>query len=141
MTPLISAIAANVRQWYRGTSRRLRATRKLIRDTYARFGDGSEMGDKNGYELNTAATVAVAARRQGGFPRDVVRLDFGWDADNNAATGGAIMGVMKGKRRTDAEGWNIKDVYRNTIARRMPDDETITLHRLGESRVHRLSAE
>lgn len=124
---VIPLIATHVRTWHREHPDDWPATRKLIRDTYTRFGDGGEMGDKNGYELNTAATVAALLYGKGDFVETLrYAFNFGWDADNNAATGGAIVGVIKGKRWMDAQGWDIKDEYRNTTRDGMPNDETIT---------------
>jgi hypothetical protein len=53
-------------------------------------------------------------------------FNFGWDADNNAATAATIVGVIKGRRWIQKQGWEIKDVYRNTTRPGMPEDETIT---------------
>jgi len=56
----------------------------------------------------------------------IVAFNFGWDADCNAATAGTIIGVMKGYRWMQSQGWQVKDVYRNTTRDEMPQDETIT---------------
>jgi hypothetical protein len=53
-------------------------------------------------------------------------FSFGWDADNNAAVGTTILGIIKGARWMQSQGWDIKDVYRNTSRDGMPRDETIT---------------
>ena len=53
-------------------------------------------------------------------------FNFGWDADNVAATAGTIVGVMKGYRWMLSQGWQIVDRYRNTKRENMPDDETVT---------------
>ena len=55
---------------------------------------------------------------------------MGWDADNSAATSGAILGVIHGRRWMEAQGWDIEDQYHNTTRPGLPDDETIT--RFGE---------
>src|SRR5262249_3392108 len=79
---VIPGIVAQVRTWHREHPDDWRATRKLIRDTYTRYGDGSEMGDKNGYELNTAATVAALMYGKGDFVETLRHaFNFGWDAD------------------------------------------------------------
>lgn len=54
------------------------------------------MRDKNGYELNTAATA------------------------------GTIVGFIKGYRWMMSQGWKIIDRYHNTKRENMPEDETIT---------------
>ena len=53
-------------------------------------------------------------------------FNFGWDADNTAATAGTIIGVRKGYRWMMAQGWDIRDRYTNTTRDLMPEDETIT---------------
>src|SRR5262249_28307842 len=53
-------------------------------------------------------------------------FNFGWDADNNAAASGAILGVIKGYRWMTSQGWNIKDQYRDTSRDDVPQNETIT---------------
>ena len=47
-------------------------------------------------------------------------FNFGWDADCNAAICGAIVGLIRGKKWIDAQGWEIKDVYKNTCRDGMP---------------------
>jgi hypothetical protein len=53
-------------------------------------------------------------------------FNFGWDADNNAAASGAILGVIKGNKFLRSQGWNIKDQYRDTSRDDVPQNETIT---------------
>lgn len=53
-------------------------------------------------------------------------FNFGWDADNNAAQVGTILGVMDGYRKMMSNGWMIVDRYKNTTRDNMPMDETIT---------------
>ena len=53
-------------------------------------------------------------------------FNLGWDADCNAATAATIVGVLKGRRWMNKQGWDIKDVYRNTTRDDMPADETLT---------------
>jgi hypothetical protein len=102
-----------------------RKARLSIRDHYTRF-DG-EMADRNGVELNTAATIAGLLYGRGDFVETMrMEFNFGWDADNNAATAGAILGVIKGRKWMDEQKWEIKDIYRNTTRDAMPMDETIT---------------
>ena len=85
------------------------------------------MRDRNGYELNTASTIAALLYGQGDFVRTLLTaFSFGWDADNTAATAGTIIGVTKGYRWMMAQGWRIVDRYKNTTRDEMPRDETIT---------------
>ncbi|MBI4578217.1 MAG: ADP-ribosylglycohydrolase family protein [Planctomycetes bacterium] len=77
--------------------------------------------------LNTAAIVGSLLYGRGDFVETIrLAFNFGWDADCNAATAGCIVGVMKGRRWIDAQGWQIKDLYRNTCRPGLPTDETIT---------------
>jgi hypothetical protein len=85
------------------------------------------MRNQNGYELCTAATVAALLHGQGDLVNTLIHaFNFGWDADNNAATAATIVGVTKGHRWMRQQGWEIKDSYRNTTRPSMPEDETIT---------------
>ena len=96
-----------------------------MKEKYTRY-DGA-MRDRNGYELNTAATIAALLYGQGDFSTTLMTaFNFGWDADNTAATAGTIVGTMKGYRWMLSQGWQIVDRYKNTKRENMPDDETIT---------------
>jgi hypothetical protein len=101
------------------------AARQAIKNRWQRH-DGV-MRDRNGYELNTACTVAALVYG-GGDLVETLRIAFnlGWDCDNNAATAATIIGVIKGRRWIDQQGWNIADVYKNTTRDDMPLDETIS---------------
>ncbi len=102
-----------------------RATRLAIRDTYTRF--PGLRPDINGYALNGAATVAALLHGGGDFERTMcLAFNFGWDADNNAALCGTVLGVWKGRAWMDAQGWDIADIYRNERREGLPRDETIT---------------
>jgi hypothetical protein len=95
-----------------------------VRDRYSKH-DG-EMRDRNGYELNTASTIAALLYGRGDFVETLrIAFNYGWDADNNAATGGTIIGVIRGRRWMDAQGWDIADRYHNVTRDAMPEDETI----------------
>ena len=121
----IGRIVADVRGWHAQNPRDWRATRKLIQQKYSRF-DGA-MRDRNGYELNTASTIAALVYGQGDFVQTLkTAFNFGWDADNNAATSGTIVGVIKGHHWIEAQNWQIVDRYANTSRPGMPEDETIT---------------
>ena len=121
----ISQIIKDVRDWHREHPDDWRATRRLLKEKYSKH--NGEMRDRNGYELNTGSTIAALLYGQGDFVKTLVTaFNFGWDADNNAATAGTIVGVMKGYRWMLAQGWPIVDRYKNTTRENMPNDETIT---------------
>lgn len=121
----IHAVVSDVRRLHREHPDDWKAARLRIKDGYQRH--GGEMRDRNGYELNTASTVAALLYGQGDFVETLrLAFNFGWDADNNAATAACIVGVIKGRRWMDAQGWAIRDVYRNTSRDGMPEDETLT---------------
>jgi len=121
----ILPIINDVRRWHRQYKDDWRTTRRLIRDKYTLY--ESRMRNQNGYELCTAATIAALLYGNGDLVKTLVyAFNFGWDADNNAATAATIVGVIKGHRWMQQQGWEIKDVYRNTTRPSMPEDETIT---------------
>jgi len=121
----VRRIVQDVRDWHRQHSTDWRKTRARLKKKYARH--GGAMRDKNGYELNTGATIAALLYGQGDFVQTLITaFNFGWDADNTAATAGTIVGVTKGYRWMLAQGWRIVDRYENTTRENMPDDETIT---------------
>jgi len=123
---VIRPIISDVRRWHKEYPDDWRTTRRLIRDKYTLY--ESRTRNQNGYELCTAATVASLLYGQGDLVKTLIHaFNFGWDADNNAATAATIVGVIKGNRWIESQGWNIKDVYRNTTRPSMPEDETITL--------------
>jgi len=121
----VREIVEDVREWHRVYSDDWRATRRRVKEKYSQH-DGA-MRDKNGYELNTASTVAALLYGEGDFVKTMkTAFNFGWDADNNAATTGTIVGVIKGYRWMMKQNWNIVDRYRNTTRDDMPMNETIT---------------
>ena len=121
----IFQIVRDVRGWHEEHPDDWRTTRRLLKEKYSKH-DGA-MRDRNGYELNTGSTIAALLYGGGDFIRtQITAFNFGWDADNNAATAGTIVGVMKGYRWMLARGWTIVDRYRNTTRENMPEDETIT---------------
>jgi hypothetical protein len=96
-----------------------------LKEKYSRH-DGA-MRDRNGYELNTASTIAALLYGQGDFARTLeLAFNFGWDCDNSAATAGTVIGVIKGYRWMLSQGWKIVDRYRNETRQNMPEDETIS---------------
>lgn len=118
-------IVGDLRQWHAAHPDDWRTTRRLLKEKYTRF-DGA-MRDRNGYELNTGATIAALLYGQGDFAQTLLMaFNFGWDADNTAATAGTIIGVTTGYRRMMSQGWQIVDRYKNTTRDEMPEDETIT---------------
>jgi hypothetical protein len=119
-------IVGDVRRWHRENPRDWRATRRLTRDAYCRYG-GQDMRDRNGVWLNGASAIAALLYGAGDFVETLRHaFNFGWDADNNAAAAGAIAGAIKGHRYLMSQGWQIRDLYRNTSRDAMPDDETLT---------------
>ena len=122
---VILQILADVRAWHREAPRDWRATRLKVKQKYSRY-EGA-MRDRNGYELNTASTIAALLHGEGDFAKTLeLAFNFGWDCDNSAATAGTILGVVHGYRAMLAQGWKIVDRYRNTTRQQMPEDETIT---------------
>lgn len=121
----LHAIIADVRTWHAQNPDDWRTTRRRLKDKYTAF--GGSMRDFNGYELNTASTIAALVYGHGDFVETLTAaFNFGWDADNTAATAGTIVGVMKGYRWMMSQGWQIVDRYENTTRDEMPKDETIT---------------
>ena len=122
---VVSQVVSDVRGWHQQHPDDWRATRRLVKDKYSRF--HGAMRDKNGFELNTASVIGALLYGHGDYVRtSIAAFNFGWDADNNAATACTIIGVLKGGKWMMSQGWNIKDVYRNTTRDNMPMDETIT---------------
>ena len=121
----IAPIIADVRRWHKENPNDWRTTRRLIRNKYTLY--ESRTRNQNGYELCTAATVAALLYGDGDLIGTLKHaFNFGWDADNNAATAATIVGVIKGYRWMQQQGWTIQDRYRNTTRPGMPEDETIT---------------
>ena len=92
-------LVSQVRAWYRENPADWRAARLKIKEKYARFGnrDGKETRDGNGYELNSASTIAALLYGGGDLAQTLrIAFNFGWDADNNAATAATVVGVIKG---------------------------------------------
>jgi hypothetical protein len=118
-------VITDVRRWYGEHPDDWRATRKLLRDKYTRF--KGDMPDRNGVLLNVGAATGAILYGQGDF-RETVRLcfNFGWDADCTAATAGTLIGLIKGRKWMDGQGWQVKDLYANTTREKLPSDETIS---------------
>ncbi len=102
-----------------------KTTRRLIKERWQKH-DGA-FRDQNGYELNTASTVAALLYGQADLQETLRHaFNFGWDCDNSAATAGTVVGVIKGRNWINKQGWEVKDRYRNTSRDQMPNDETIS---------------
>jgi hypothetical protein len=122
---VIHEIVRDVRAWHRESADDWRSTRLRIQDKYSRH--NGAMRDRNGYELNTACTVAALLHGEGDLAKTLeLAFNLGWDCDNNAATAGTIVGVVKGYRWMLSQGWRITDRYRNETRDHMPADETIS---------------
>jgi hypothetical protein len=122
---VIRQIVIDVLKWHNLYPRDWRTTRRLVKEKYSRH--GGAMRDRNGYELNTASTIAALLYGEGDFIKTLITaFNFGWDADNNAATAGTIIGVIKGYRWMMKQDWKIVDRYHNTTREDMPMDETIS---------------
>lgn len=121
----VHTLTRDVQRWWNEHPDDWKATRLAIKKKYMHH--NCEVRDMNGYELNTASTIGALLYGKGD-PAETLRMafNFGWDADNNAATAATIVGIIKGRRWMDAQGWKIKDAYRNTTRDAMPGDETIT---------------
>ncbi len=125
-TSVLAQVAKDVRTWHAAYPHDWRATRRQIQEKYSHYG-GDDLRDRNGVELNAASTLAALLYGQGDFVETIRHaFNFGWDCDNNAATSGTILGVIKGERWIKAQGWDIQDGFRNTSRDDVPDDETIT---------------
>ncbi|MFZ2146378.1 MAG: ADP-ribosylglycohydrolase family protein [Sedimentisphaerales bacterium] len=121
----VRQIVTDVCQWHRLYPSDWRTTRRLVKQKYSRH--NGAMRDRNGYELNTASTIAALLYGEGDFVKTLMTaFNFGWDADNNAATAGTIIGVIKGYHWMMKQSWKIVDRYYNTTREDMPMDETIS---------------
>ena len=121
----IRQIVDDITAWHAQYPDQWKVTRRLLKEKYTR--ENGNMRDKNGCRLNTGNVIAALLYGGGDFQESLkASFNFGWDADNNAATTGTILGVLKGYRWMMSQGWQIVDRYRNTTRENMPMDETIT---------------
>ena len=121
----LGPLVEQVRAWHKEHPDDWRATRAAIKEKYSLHGGTTR--DWNGYELNTACTIAALLYGEGDLVKTLeIAFNLGWDCDNNAATAATIIGVIKGRKWMDQQGWVVKDVYKNITRDEMPDDETIT---------------
>lgn len=127
------AMLDDVRRWHRENPSDWRATRKLIRDKYTLYPPTNgkiDIRDLNGVLLNGAGTIAALLYGKGDFVETIRHaFNFGWDADNNAATSATIVGVIKGHRWITSQGWKLGDAYKNTSRDELPDE---TIARYGD---------
>jgi hypothetical protein len=122
---VVHQVVTDMRAWHKQNPEDWRATRKLLKEKYTKFNGATR--DRNGHELNTGSVIGGLLYGQGDFVKTAIAsFNFGWDADNNAATACTVAGVLKGWRWMMAQGWNIKDRFRNTTRDEMPNDETLT---------------
>lgn len=118
-------IIKDVRRWHEQHPDDWRKTRQLLKEKYSQADGG--MRDRNGYELTTGSTIAALLYGEGDLAETLrTAFNFGWDADNSAATAGTIVGVLRGYRSMLSQGWQVVDRYHNTTRDGMPMDETIT---------------
>lgn len=122
----IHKIVLKVITWYQAHPENWKATRLSIKEEYWN-GEFGGPGGSNGYRIITAATIASILHGEGDFVESIRHaFNFGWDADNVAAMVGTIMGVLKGEKWIRAQGWNIKNEYKNNRRPGLPSDLTIT---------------
>jgi ADP-ribosylglycohydrolase len=115
----------DIRKWHRQYPNDWKTTRRLAKEKYMQV--NGAMRDRNGYELNSSSVIAALLYGEGDFVKTQIHaFNFGWDADNIAATAGTIVGVMKGYRWMMSQGWQIVDRYENRTRDNMPMNETIT---------------
>ena len=125
---VMSQIMVDVRRWHKENPHDWRATRRLTKEKYCKYG-GQDLRDRNGVWLNGASTISALLYGEGDWIQTVrSAFNFGWDADNNAAAAGTIVGILKGYKWLTSQGWDIKDQYRNTSRDDMPENETITTY-------------
>lgn len=118
-------LANDMKKWHSQHPQDWTETRRLLKEKYTQ--ENGRTRDRNGSELNTGAILGAMLYGDGDFSETVkLAFNFGWDADNNAAQVGTILGVMDGYRKMMSNGWMIVDRYKNTTRDNMPMDETIT---------------
>ena len=94
----ILQIVTDVRSWHSQYPDNWRETRRLLKEKYTQ--EGGSTRDWNGYELNTGSVIGALLYGNGNFEKTLqLAFNFGWDADNTAATAGTIAGVICGCRK------------------------------------------
>lgn len=118
-------IISDVKKWHDQNPDNPAQTHRLLHEKYEL--KDALIRNKNGSELNTAVIIAAFLYGNGNFSETIRHsMNFGYDADCNAATLGTLMGTIYGQRRILNEGWQLVDRYKNTSRDSMPNDETIT---------------
>jgi len=121
---MLISVIADVRKWHSQNPDNPTETLRLIHEKYVL--DDELVRNQNGSVLNTAVIIASFLYGNGNFSETIRHsMNFGYDADCNAATLGTLMGTIYGHRRILNEGWNLVDRYKNTKRDKMPMDETI----------------
>lgn len=121
---IIIAVITDVRKWHSQNPSNPAETLCLLHNKYVL--NDELVRNQNGSVLNTGVIIASFLYGNGNFSETIRHsMNFGYDADCNAATLGTLMGTLYGHRRLLNEGWNIVDRYKNTKRDKMPMDETI----------------
>jgi len=121
---IILSVIADVRKWHNQYPNNPEEALRLLHEKY-KLND-ELVRNRNGSVLNTGVIIASFLYGNGNFSETIRHsMNFGYDADCNAATLGTLMGALYGHRRILNEGWNIVDRYKNTRRDNMPADETI----------------
>jgi hypothetical protein len=121
----IAEVVTTTRQFCRDNPTDWKKARLAIKQRWQTH--GGIVRDRNGYELNTACVIAALIYGHNDFVETLrTAFNLGWDADCDGATAATVVGVMKGRRWMNDQGWDIKDVYRNTTRDDMPNGETLT---------------
>ncbi|HVT29122.1 MAG TPA: ADP-ribosylglycohydrolase family protein [Lacipirellulaceae bacterium] len=121
----IAAVVKTVRTLCQDNPTDWKKTRREMKSRWQKR--GGIVRERNGYELNTGCVIAALIYGHNDFVETLrTAFNFGWDADCDAATAATVVGVMKGRRWMNQQGWDIKDIYRNTSRDDMPNDETLT---------------
>lgn len=121
---IIIQVISNVRKWHSQNLDNPNETLRLLHEKYVL--NDALVRNQNGSVLNTGVIIASLFYGNGNFSETIKHsMNFGYDADCNAATLGTMIGTIYGHRRILNEGWNIVDRYKNTKRANMPMDETI----------------
>ena len=121
---IIVSVVTDVRKWHSQNPENPAETLRLLHGKYVL--NDELVRNQNGSVLNTGAIIASFLYGNGNFAETIRHsMNFGYDADCNAATLGTLMGAIYGHKRILNEGWNIVDQYKNTKRDKMPMDETI----------------
>ncbi|MDP3912545.1 MAG: ADP-ribosylglycohydrolase family protein [Bacteroidota bacterium] len=121
---IIIQVISDVRKWHIQNPDNPAEILRLLHEKYVL--NDELVRNQNGSVLNTGVIIASFLYGNGNFSETIRHsMNFGYDADCNAATLGTLMGTIYGHRRILNEGWNIVNRYKNTKRANMPMDETI----------------